>query len=64
MEKFSTIFLGRELLTGSGIVNNLELVDISVLLHKSEELDDNLGGGGEGSRSACGGRGGLMDGVS
>ena len=30
-------------LAGSGIVNNLELVDITVLLHKSEELDDNLG---------------------
>ena len=30
-------------LAGSGIVNDLEFVDISVLLHKSEELDDNLG---------------------
>ena len=30
-------------LAGSGIVNNLELVDVTMLLHKSEELDDNLG---------------------
>ena len=30
-------------LAGSGVVNDLELVDVSVLLHKSEELDDNLG---------------------
>ena len=30
-------------LAGSGIVNDLELVDVTVLLHKSEELDDNLG---------------------
>ena len=30
-------------LAGSGVVNNLELVDVTMLLHKSEELDDNLG---------------------
>ena len=30
-------------LSGSGIVNDLELVDVAVLLHESEELDDNLG---------------------
>ena len=30
-------------LAGSGIVNDLEFVDVTVLLHKSEELDDNLG---------------------
>ena len=30
-------------LAGSGIVNDLVLADVSVLLHKSEELDDDLG---------------------
>ena len=30
-------------LAGSGIVNDLEFVDVTVLLHKSKELDDNLG---------------------
>ena len=30
-------------LAGSGVVNDLEIVDVTVLLHKSEELDDNLG---------------------
>ena len=30
-------------LAGSGIVNNLKLVDVTMLLHKSQELDDNLG---------------------
>ena len=30
-------------LAGSGVVNNLELVDVTMLLHESEELDDNLG---------------------
>jgi hypothetical protein len=30
-------------LAGSGIVNDLEFVDVTVLLHKSKELDDDLG---------------------
>jgi hypothetical protein len=34
-------------LTGSGIVDDLELVDVAVVLHASEELDENLGDGAE-----------------
>ena len=30
-------------LAGSGIVNDLEFVDVTVLLHLSKELDDDLG---------------------
>ena len=30
-------------LSTSGIINDLEVVDVFVLLHLSEELDDNLG---------------------
>ena len=34
-------------LSGSGVIDNLELVDVTVLLHASEELDENLGDGAE-----------------
>jgi len=34
-------------LSGSGVIDNLELVDVAVLLHASEELDENLGDGAE-----------------
>jgi len=30
-------------LSGSGVINDFEFVDISILLHASKELDDNLG---------------------
>jgi hypothetical protein len=42
----STVELDNDL-TGSGIVDDLELVDVAVLLHASEELDENLGDGTE-----------------
>ena len=42
----STVELDNDL-TGSGIVDDLELVDVAVLLHASEELDENLGDGAE-----------------
>ena len=31
----------------AGIIDDLELVDVAVLLHHSEELNENLGGGAE-----------------
>ena len=34
-------------LASSGIINDLEVVDVSVLLHASEELNDDLGHGSE-----------------
>ena len=32
-------------LSSSHVINNFEFIDVSLLLHDSEELDDNLGGG-------------------
>lgn len=34
-------------LAWSGVIDDLELVDVSVLLHDLEELDENLGNGAE-----------------
>lgn len=42
----STVELDNDL-TGSGVIDDLELVDVAVLLHASEELDENLGDGAE-----------------
>ena len=38
----STVKVNNDL-SGPGVVNDLELVDVAVLLHQSEELDDDLG---------------------
>ena len=34
-------------LAGSGIIDDFEVVDVAVLLHASQELDDDLGNGSE-----------------
>ena len=34
-------------LAGSGIINDFEFVDVAVLLHAAEELDEDLGDGAE-----------------
>ena len=42
----STVKLNDDL-TGSSVINDLELIDVSVMLHNSKELDNDFGGWSE-----------------